>query len=521
MKNLNIRTGLMISLAMFIMMLILSSGLGIYFLNLSKSNEEKMDNIVSEQETLNAIRDNLLKARTIIDLTFQEKIHNEEIDTPTKVNQINELLNEADRQYKLFVKIPGITTLMPELGVKMRESYNQTVARIKKNQAEIGSEKTAQETKEFIKSTRPRTLESRKQWDNDYKYYISKTHARFDQIISSGKKAYFLSLFLMGSMCIFAMILFCIVSIWMRNMLVLPLQEVVHHFDNIGKGDLTGDVRIPNANEIGQLCTSLQTMQEGLNKTVISIRNGVQTINIGTQEIASGNNNLSRRTEEQAAAVVETAASMEQITATVKMNTDNALNAAQLAQNTAIIADVGEKQMQEVTHKMEAISQSAEKMVEIISVIDGIAFQTNILALNAAVEAARAGQSGRGFAVVAGEVRNLARRCAESAKEITTLINESTLYIQQGSELAFKTSQTMVDISNSVGKVNEVVESIALASEEQSRGVEQIRIAITQMDHVTQQNAALVEEVATTAAGVYDQADILSQSVSVFRVKQS
>jgi methyl-accepting chemotaxis protein-4 (peptide sensor receptor) len=261
-------------------------------------------------------------------------------------------------------------------------------------------------------------------------------------------------------------------------------------------------------------------MQAGLNETVRSIRNGVQTITIGTHEIASGNGDLSRRTEEQAAAVVETAASMEQITATVKMNTDNALNASQMAQNTAVIADAGEKQMQDVTKKMDAISQSAQKMVDIISVIDGIAFQTNILALNAAVEAARAGQTGRGFAVVAGEVRNLARRCADSAKEISILINESTLYIREGAELANKTSQTMVDISHSVGKVNQVMESIALASEEQRRGVEQIRIAITQMDHVTQQNAALVEEVATTAAGVNEQADLLSQSVSVFRVKQ-
>jgi len=170
--------------------------------------------------------------------------------------------------------------------------------------------------------------------------------------------------------------------------------------------------------------------------------------------------------------------------------------------------------------KMDAISQSAQKMVEIISVIDSIAFQTNILALNAAVEAARAGQSGRGFAVVAGEVRNLARRCTDSAKEITTLINESRLYIEEGAELANKTSQTMLDISGAVSKVNVMMENIALASEEQSRGVEQIRIAITQMDHVTQQNAALVEEVATTASGVNEQANLLSHSVSLFKVKE-
>ncbi|WP_405125469.1 methyl-accepting chemotaxis protein [Pseudomonas marginalis] len=262
-------------------------------------------------------------------------------------------------------------------------------------------------------------------------------------------------------------------------------------------------------------------MQAELNSTVVTIRQGVESINIGTQEISAGNSDLSRRTEEQAAAVVETAASMEQITSTVKMNTDNALQASHMVQNAAGIATAGEEQMQNMMQKMDAISLSAQKMVDIISVIDSIAFQTNILALNAAVEAARAGQSGRGFAVVAGEVRNLARRCTDSAKEITGLINESTLYIQEGAELANRTSKTMLDISSAVSKVNVMMDNIALASQEQSRGVEQIRVAITQMDHVTQQNAALVEEVATTASGVNSQANLLTQSVSIFKVKQT
>jgi len=519
-KNLKISTGLMLVLGLFTLMLVLSSGLGLYFLKSSNSSIEKMNYNASEQRALNATRDSLLNARILIDATFQARLHDEQVDMPSKINQINELLKEADRQYNLFVEIPGLTTSQPELGEIMKRSYDQIVATIKLNVDTLNTSPSSQEVKTFLDNNRDTINQSRQQWDNQYKSYIGKTQAEFDRVILFSKHAYSLSLVLMMAMCAIAIMMFFIIRIWMRNTLVRPLQEVAHHFDNIGNGNLTGDIQVSSSNEIGQLCAALQTMQAGLNETVRSIRNGVQSITIGTHEIASGNGDLSRRTEEQAAAVVETAASMEQITATVKMNTDNALNASQMAQNTAVIADAGEKQMQDVTKKMDAISQSAQKMVDIISVIDGIAFQTNILALNAAVEAARAGQTGRGFAVVAGEVRNLARRCADSAKEISTLINESTLFIQEGADLANKTSQTMVDISHSVGKVNQVMESIALASEEQRRGVEQIRIAITQMDHVTQQNAALVEEVATTAAGVNEQADLLSQSVSVFRVKQ-
>ena len=520
MKNLKISTGLMLVLALFTLMLVLSSGLGLYFLKSSNSSIEKMNYNASEQRALNATRDSLLNARILIDSTFQARLHDEQVDMPLMVNKLNGLLKDADRQYNLFVEIPGLTTSQPELGEVMRRSYDQIVATIKLNVDTLNTSPSSQEVKTFLDNNRDKITQSRQQWDNQYKDYIGKTQGEFDSVIAFSKHAYSLSLILMMAMCAIAIVMFFIIRIWMRNTLVRPLQEVAHHFDNIGNGNLTGEIQVSSSNEIGLLCAALQAMQAGLNETVRSIRNGVQTITIGTHEIASGNGDLSRRTEEQAAAVVETAASMEQITSTVKMNTDNALNASQMAQDTAVIADAGEKQMQDVTKKMEAISQSAQKMVDIISVIDGIAFQTNILALNAAVEAARAGQTGRGFAVVAGEVRNLARRCADSAKEISTLINESTLYIQEGAELANKTSQTMVDISHSVGKVNQVMESIALASEEQRRGVEQIRIAITQMDHVTQQNAALVEEVATTAAGVNDQADLLSQSVSIFRVKQ-
>ena len=233
-----------------------------------------------------------------------------------------------------------------------------------------------------------------------------------------------------------------------------------------------------------------------------------------------GGVNYGGMTEEQAAALAQTAASMEQITATVQQNADNAQQAAQMINSTASIAHSGEQVMESVIAKMRTINHSAQKMSDIISVIDGIAFQTNILALNAAVEAARAGEQGRGFAVVAGEVRSLAQRCALSAKEHNDLIATSSNDIKEGMSLVEHAGETMADIVLNVNKATSIVDSISYASDEQSRGVAQVSIAISQMDQVTQQNAALVEQVATTAANVEEQADTLAKAVSIFQLTE-
>lgn len=519
MKNIKISVGLLVVLTTFTLMLILSSGLGLYFLHRSNSDIQTLSYNAGEQKALNSVRDAILRARIIIDTAAQAKTHGDDIDEPGVQLNIRNELQTAEQQYQLFVQIPGLSTIQPEVGARMKDRYDQQIAVINHNASLVVNTDDPKQLKAALASNLNATLQARQAWDNEYQSYIETTRKNLNNVINYSNHSYQFALFVMVALLAVAGGLFLVINLWMRKVLIHPLKEVSEHFEHIGKGDLTGDIHVANSNEIGLLFASLQTMQAELNSTVVSIRQGVESINIGTQEISSGNSDLSRRTEEQAAAVVETAASMEQITSTVKMNTDNALEAAQMVQNAAGIANEGEEQMRGMMKKMEAISQSAQKMVEIISVIDSIAFQTNILALNAAVEAARAGQSGRGFAVVAGEVRNLARRCTDSAKEITTLINESRLYIEEGAELANKTSQTMLDISGAVSKVNVMMENIALASEEQSRGVEQIRIAITQMDHVTQQNAALVEEVATTASGVNGQANLLSQSVALFKVK--
>jgi len=305
---------------------------------------------------------------------------------------------------------------------------------------------------------------------------------------------------------------------WLRTMLVQPLNQIRSHFERIAAGDLATPIQVYGRNEISMLFASLQRTQQSLIGTVGAVRDGAESILIGLQEIAEGNNDLSSRTEQQAASLEQTAASMEQLTATVKQNADNARQASQLARDASATAAKGGELAGDVVTTMHDIANSSQKIGAITSVIDGIAFQTNILALNAAVEAARAGEQGRGFAVVAGEVRNLASRSAQAAKEIKVLIDESVSRVKHGSVLVENSGATMQDIVRSVTRVTDIMGEIASASDEQSRGIEQVTQAVTQMDQVTQQNAALVEESASAATALEEQAITLANAVAVFRL---
>ncbi len=288
--------------------------------------------------------------------------------------------------------------------------------------------------------------------------------------------------------------------------------------ETIADGDLTQDV-IVREGDRGSMVLAMQRMQHRLAETMHRIRGGTDTIKDAAQQIAAGNLDLSSRTEEQAASLGETAASMEQLTATVKQNADNARQANQMAADTSRIAGEGGEAVQQVVATMQNIAASSTRVVDIISVIEGIAFQTNILALNAAVEAARAGEQGRGFAVVAGEVRNLARRSSEAAKEIKGLIEESVGSVASGKTLVESAGSKMQSLVHSVKRVTDIISEISAASEEQSRGIEQVNIAIAQMDQTTQQNAAMVEEAAGAAQSMQEQARLLADVVSTFRVQ--
>ncbi|MGX9772271.1 Aspartate chemoreceptor protein [Janthinobacterium lividum] len=312
---------------------------------------------------------------------------------------------------------------------------------------------------------------------------------------------------------------FGVVCAWLLTMgIVRPLRTAVEIARKVADGDLTAQIDASAKDETGQLLQALKDMNTSLLNIVSEVRTGTDSIATSSTEIAAGNQDLSSRTEEQAGSLEETASSMEELTSTVKQNADNARQANQLAASAAQVAVKGGEVVAQVVGTMESINASSNKIVDIISVIDGIAFQTNILALNAAVEAARAGEQGRGFAVVASEVRNLAQRSASAAKEIKTLIGASVEQVNAGSMLVAQAGSTMNDIVDSVQRVSDIITEITAASSEQSVGIDEINRAIGQMDAVTQQNAALVEESAAAAESMQHQAHNLAQVVSVFKL---
>ncbi|MCZ8253966.1 MAG: methyl-accepting chemotaxis protein [Hylemonella sp.] len=300
----------------------------------------------------------------------------------------------------------------------------------------------------------------------------------------------------------------------------VALEHAVEVSSAVAQGNLTTTIRQDGRDEVSLVLQSLATMQGNLGQIVTRVRQGSDSVSTASTEIAQGNQDLSARTEKQASALEETAASMEELASTVKQNADNARQANQLAQSASTVAVQGGQVVAQVVDTMHGISASSKKIADIISVIDGIAFQTNILALNAAVEAARAGEQGRGFAVVAGEVRTLASRSAEAAKEIKQLITDSVGRVELGSSQVEQAGRTMSEVVASIRRVTDIMGEISAASTEQSQGVAQIGEAVQQMDQVTQQNAALVEEMAAAASSLRSQAQELVQVVSVFRVAE-
>ncbi|CAN7312417.1 methyl-accepting chemotaxis protein [Variovorax sp. LjRoot290] len=322
---------------------------------------------------------------------------------------------------------------------------------------------------------------------------------------------------LVGAIALAAVLLGITLVVFIRRT-VRPLSLLSEHVQAIGGGDLSRQLASDRRDEMGVITRSVESMRDGLARVVSGVREGTDAIATASSQISAGNQNLSSRTEEQASSLEQTAASMEELTSTVKQNADNARQANQLALSASEVAVKGGDVVSQVVHTMASINASSKKIVDIIGVIDGIAFQTNILALNAAVEAARAGEQGRGFAVVAAEVRSLAQRSAAAAKEIKGLIDDSVGKVDAGSQLVGEAGRTMEEIVGSVKRVTDIIGEITAASHEQTQGIEQINQAITQMDQVTQQNAALVEEAAAAAQSMQEQAGNLVEAVNVFRL---
>ena len=357
-------------------------------------------------------------------------------------------------------------------------------------------------------------------FEKAYVNYLQQNDSLYDLAVNDSNASYTQAMWILFSMMIAVLAL--IISVWLgvRKTLIEPLNRLIDSIRHIAGGDLVKRIDVESDNEMGELAHSLRHMQGELARTVGEVRQGAHAIYSGASEIAMGNNDLSSRTEQQAASLEETAASMEELTVTVKQNAENARQASHLALSASETAQKGGKVVDNVVQTMRDIAGSSQKIADIISVIDGIAFQTNILALNAAVEAARAGEQGRGFAVVAGEVRNLAQRSAQAAREIKSLIEDSVGRVEVGSTLVESAGETMGEIVNAVTRVTDIMGEIASASDEQSRGIDQVGLAVAEMDRVTQQNASLVEESAAAAAALEEQASRLTQAVAVFRIQQ-
>jgi methyl-accepting chemotaxis protein len=325
---------------------------------------------------------------------------------------------------------------------------------------------------------------------------------------------------LMMVLCAVAVAVSAGVAMWVSRSITRPLGQAVDALDAVARGDLGVKVEVDRNDETGRMLQALQRTVDGLNGTVSRVRNAAESINTASSEIAVGNQDLSSRTEQQASSLQETAASMDQMTSSVRQNAEAAKQANQLAVSASQVAEKGGSVVGQVVSTMEDITASSRKISEIITVIDGIAFQTNILALNAAVEAARAGEQGRGFAVVAGEVRSLAQRSAQAAREIKSLIGESVDKVEAGSKLVNDAGATMSDIVLQVKRVTDLIGEITSSTLEQSNGIGQVNQAVTQLDQMTQQNAALVEQSAAAAQSMKEQADQLAQAVAMFKLSR-
>ncbi|NVD96826.1 methyl-accepting chemotaxis protein [Massilia sp. BJB1822] len=432
------------------------------------------------------------------------------------------IIEEAEKKYRdaetelnrMFAALPQTQDHEKAGMVKIRNSEQAALPLVRKL-AELGLANKSDEATPFLmKEVRP----AQQRWLDDINAMIAIEDKLNQESIQEAENVYSSARNWMVAITAVAIIFGLAIAWWITRSVTEPINAAVEAAQTVASGDLTREIHVNTSDETGLLLKALKEMSGSLEDIVGRVRHGTNAIAVASSEIANGNMDLSSRTEQQASSLEETASSMEELTSTVQQNADNARQANQLVVSATEVAVKGGSIVTQVVETMGAINASATKIVDIISVIDGIAFQTNILALNAAVEAARAGEQGRGFAVVASEVRNLAQRSAAAAKEIKALIGDSVEKVQTGSKLVDEAGGIMQEVVKSVQHVSDIISEITSASVEQSTGISQVNQAIVQMDDVTQQNASLVEQAAAAAGSLKDQAEGLVQVVSVFKI---
>ncbi|RJG08141.1 HAMP domain-containing protein [Noviherbaspirillum cavernae] len=511
MKNLKIGTRLGIGFAVVLLLMTLMIGIGIWRLQaVAETTQDMMQKPVAKERMISDWYRNLhsgVRRTMAIAKSSDDSLRTffaEEVAASTKGS--GELQKEIEKR----LESPEEKALFQEIGEK-RKVYLSSRDAIAKLKAEGRIEEAGQIfDKTFIPGS--------KAYVELVQKLLDMQRASIDEAAQEIDAIYTTSRNLLVALGVFALAFGAVCSWLLTVGITRPLNKAVSITRTVASGDLTSHIDATGRDETGQLLQALKDMNGSLVRIVSEVRSGTESITTASSEIAAGNQDLSSRTEQQASSLEETASSMEELTSTVKQNAVNALEANQLAATASGVAVKGGEVVAQVVETMDSINASSKKIVDIISVIDGIAFQTNILALNAAVEAARAGEQGRGFAVVASEVRNLAQRSASAAKEIKSLIDDSVEKVDTGSKLVTRAGATMDEIVESVKKVTDIMAEITAASQEQSQGIEQVNQAVTQMDQVTQQNATLVEQAAAAAQAMQDQAGALSQVVSVFKV---
>jgi methyl-accepting chemotaxis protein-1 (serine sensor receptor) len=514
-NNLSVRTGLTLATGIFVLLVLVVGACA--FTSLASTNEALSHMYQHDMTATNALSRSselLLRCRSAKNRYESLSGQQKDDDAARQLQLANTYCNESQKQWDAFMAVP----VSQDAQSLVNDAADKHAAMMSKG---IMPEFDALKAKDFdayhriqLQYSSPLYNEFDKLSQPLVDYAASRAAQRF---ADAQARTHVMNLVLIAC-ALLAVAIGIFVRRALTRVVVEPINEMVLDFERMSKGDLQSDIVARGTNEIGQLQGALRRMQMELAGTVRHIRASTESITVAASEIASGNADLSARTEQQAASLQETAASMEQITGTVKQNADNARQASAFALNASEIAGQGSAVVNNVIGTMDEINQSSAKIADIITIIEGIAFQTNILALNAAVEAARAGEEGRGFAVVAGEVRSLAQRSSAAAKEIKALIDTSVDRVQAGASLVNQAGKTMGEITTAVQRVTDIMGEISAASEEQSGGIDQIARAVTQMDEVTQQNAALVEEAAAAAQSLEDQVKSLKQAVAIFRV---
>jgi len=517
-KRMKVVTAIVVLLVVFGALQLVSGGLFFKSLKTDKDNFATSQQIRVQQAELNASWIYLLQTRNTLNRAgIRFMLDANQMGSGATVKELIDVaqkdLKVAGEHYAKYQKIPSDASQNPALAADIKKNYDVLNGALSELIDLIGLGRI----NDFFEQP---TQQYQDGFEKAFVNYIDQNDKLYNHAVNVSENSFSSSLWVLGVILMVLVLFIGLAWLGVQRVLVHPLRSLVESIQHIARGDLTQEVTVESRNEIGLLAESIKDMQSELIRTVSGVRQGADAIYSGASEISAGNNDLSSRTEQQASSLEETAASMEQLTATVKQNAENARQASQLALSASETAQKGGKVVSNVVQTMSDIAASSKKITDITGVIDGIAFQTNILALNAAVEAARAGEQGRGFAVVAGEVRSLAQRSAQAAKEIKGLIDDSVSRINTGSVLAESAGETMSDMVSAVTRVTDIMGEITSASDEQSRGIEQVAQAITEMDRVTQQNAALVEESASASAALEEQASLLTQSVAVFSLGQ-